>query len=229
MGPSLIAYRPWIDENGTPAASGTHLETTVLLLYESSQNTPNIEHSMNGNQHPDEWEGGAWLTTGSGKTAVLFAGTKSVGDKYWYGWVNPVGAKDPCIETEMLGQYQLCYQADGSACPVQDLTGRSGHNDYRGWWTTRFEAQIIFYNPADLAQVAQGEIESWVPQPYAVLNIEEHLFHNPMGVEPDMLGTGDQRRYRIGDMAYDQANGLLYILELFADGAKPVVHVWSIK
>jgi hypothetical protein len=229
MGPSLIAYRPWIDENGTPAASGTHLETTVLLLYESSQNTPNIEHSMNGYQHPDEWEGGAWLTTGSGKTAVLFAGTKSVGDKYWYGWVNPAGAQDPCIEVEILGQSQLCYQADGSACPAQDLTGCSGHNDYRGWWTTRFEAQIIFYNPADLAQVAQGEMESWEPQPYAVLNIEEHLFHNPMGVEADMLGTGDQRRYRIGDVAYDQANGLLYILELFADGAKPVVHVWSIK
>ena len=39
MGPALFAYRPWIDERGTPAPPGTHLEETVLLLYESSENT----------------------------------------------------------------------------------------------------------------------------------------------------------------------------------------------
>ena len=41
-----------------------------------------------------------------------------------------------------------------------------------------------------------------------------------------MLGTGVQRRFRLGDVTFDRANGLLYVLELFADGAKPVVHVW---
>jgi hypothetical protein len=45
----------------------------------------------------------------------------------------------------------------------------------------------------------------------------------------EMLGTGDQRRYRIGDVTYDRNNGLLYVLELFADGAKPVVHVWRVR
>jgi hypothetical protein len=44
-----------------------------------------------------------------------------------------------------------------------------------------------------------------------------------------MLGSGDQRRYRIGDAAFDRENGFLYILELFTDEAKPVVHVWSIN
>jgi len=43
-----------------------------------------------------------------------------------------------------------------------------------------------------------------------------------------MLGQGDQRRYRIGEATFDRANGLLYVLELFADGAQPVVHVWRI-
>jgi uncharacterized protein (DUF2141 family) len=38
-----------------------------------------------------------------------------------------------------------------------------------------------------------------------------------------------QRKTRIGDVAYDRANNLLYVLELFADGAKPVVHVWKIS
>jgi hypothetical protein len=51
---------------------------------------------------------------------------------------------------------------------------------------------------------------------------------NPSGVDIDALGTGVQRRNRIGDVAYDRANNLLYVLELFADGAKPVVHVWRI-
>jgi hypothetical protein len=45
-----------------------------------------------GYQHPDEWGGGAWLTTDSGKGAVLFAGTKSNGEKYWYGYINPDSA-----------------------------------------------------------------------------------------------------------------------------------------
>lgn len=229
MGPSLVAYQPWVDENGTPAADGTHLDATVLLLYESSENTAAIEHAMTGYQHPDEWEGGAWVVTPSGKTAVLFAGTKSLGEKYWYGWVNPDGPQAACVETEMLGEFTLCYQADGTPCPQSDLGGCSGHNDYRGWWSDRFEAEIILYDPADLAKVATGEMESWEPQPYAVLSLEDVLFHNPSGVDADMLGTGDQRRFRIGDVAYDPVNGLLYVLELYADGAKPVVHVWRIK
>jgi len=43
-----------------------------------------------------------------------------------------------------------------------------------------------------------------------------------------MLGTGVQRRFRLGDVTFDRANGLLYVLELFADGAKPVVHAWRV-
>jgi len=54
------------------------------------------------------------------------------------------------------------------------------------------------------------------------------LFLNPAGVEAEMLGAGVQRRHRIGAVAYDRDNGLLYVLELFADEAKPVVHVWSV-
>ncbi len=42
--------------------------------------------SSAGYRHPDSWEGGAWITTSSGKGAVLFAGTISNGAKYWYGY-----------------------------------------------------------------------------------------------------------------------------------------------
>lgn len=228
MGPALFAYRPW-QSDGSPPPSGTRLEETTLLRYESSLNTEDIERCLEGYQHPDEWTGGAWLTTDSGKSAVLFAGAKSNGTKYWYGYVNPLGPQDPCVDQEVVGQFPVCRLADGAPCPAEDLIECAGHNDYRGWWTTRWDAQFILYDPADLAQVAAGELAPWEPQPYARLDIDEFLFHNPAGVELEMLGVGVQRRYRIGSVAYDRGNGLLYMLEWYADGAKPVVHVWRVQ
>jgi hypothetical protein len=229
MGPALFAYRPWLDGSGTPAPSGTHLGETVLLLYESSVNTSDIERCLDGYQHPDEWEGGAWITTDTGKSAVLFAGTKGTGAKYWYGYINRVGPEYPCVDDEFVGEFTVCRLADGTPCPSEDLTECEDHSDYRGWWSARFEAQFIFYDPADLARVAAGEMASWEPQPYAILDIDEHLFLNPAGVEQDMLGTDVQRRARIGAVAYDRRNDLLYVLELFADEAKPMVHVWGVQ
>lgn len=230
QGPALFAYRPWIDAVGTPAPSGTRLEETPLLLYASSIDSDNvIERSLNHYQHADEWEGGAWIITTTGKSAVLFAGTKGTGAKYWYGWRNPAGPEFPCIETEFLGQFPLCRLADGTSCPAEDLTGCEGHNDYRGWWSSSFDAQFILYNPDDLAEVVAGNMSTWEPQPYVAIDIDEHLFLNPPVSEEEALGQGVQRRYRIGAVAYDQANNLLYVLELFADEAKPVVHVWRMQ
>jgi hypothetical protein len=229
MGPALFAYRPWVDDAGTPASSGTHLEETVLLLYESSLNTENIERCLNGYQHPDEWEGGAWMTTSTGKSAVLFAGTKGTGAKYWYGFTNSAGPEYPCVEEELAEQFTLCRLADGTPCPPEDLTGCEGPTSLRGWWSARFDAQFILYDPADLARVAAGEMESWEPQPYATLDIDEHLFLDPPVWDLDNLGTGVQRRIRIGAVAYDRDSDLLYVLELFADEAKPVVHVWRVE
>lgn len=228
MGPALFAYRPW-DERGDPLPAGSRLPAVTLLRYESSLNSEDFTRALAGYAHADEWEGGAWITTAGGRSAVVFVGTKATGDKTWYGWVNPAGAGQPCVEVELAGQFILCRLADGSPCPEADLSGCSGHNDFRGWWSSRFDAQMLFYDPAELGRVASGEIEPWQPQPYAVLDLDEHLLLNPDGVETEMIGSGDQRRYRIGEMAYDRANGLLYILELFADGAQPVVHVWQVN
>lgn len=228
MGPSLFAYRPWVDERGTPAPDGSILDAMMLLHYADSHVTDQIVDSLNGYQHPDEWEGGAWLTTADGRSGVLFVGTKGIGDKYWYGWVHPAGADLPCVETELLGQFDLCRLADGTPCPQEDLGGCTGHNDYRGWWSSAFVGRFILYNPNDLAQVAAGELSPEQPQPYAYLDVDDVLYLNPDNVEPDMLGTGTQRIGRIGAAAYDRGNQILYVLEPFADGAQPVVHVWQI-
>lgn len=228
MGPALFAYRPWVDSEGTPAAPGTRLEEMVLLLYESSRHTNNIVHCLDGYQHPDEWSGGAWLTGDGGKTAVIFAGTKSDGDRYWYGFINPAGPDYACVESAFLGEFTLCRLADGTPCPDEAEATCEGHTSNRGWWSNRFRARFVFYDPAQLAAVASGDIQPWEPQPYAFLDIDEHLFFNPGEVEPNMLGSGVQRRYRLGDVAYDRENGWIYVLELFADNAKPVVHTWRI-
>ena len=243
MGPTLFAYRPWLPD-GSPPASGTHLAETTLLLYENAYNTEEIIRCLNGYQHPDEWEGGAWITTPpsfppkvggderGGKQAVLFAGTKSNGTKYWYGYLHPDGPQYPCVDAAVT-DFDTCRIADGSSCPAGDYAGCCDEEQgtcvsYRGWWSTRFDAQFILYDPADLAQVAAGAIESWQPQPYASLDIDEHLYLDPPVWDLMVLGWGDQRRYRIGDVAYDRESALLYVLELYADGGKPVVHVWRV-
>ena len=232
MGPTLFAYRPWLTGGDFPI-SGTHLSETTLLLYENSYNTEEITRSLQGYQHADEWEGGAWLTTSSGKAAVVFAGTKSNGSKYWYGYIHPDGPQYACVDTH-VNDFPTCRMADGSVCPPEDFTGccdETGGScvSLRGWWTTRYDAQLLLYDPADLARVAAGEMESWEPQPYALVDIDEFLYLSPPEWDLQMLGWGDQRRYRIGDVAYDRANGLLYILELYADSARPVVHVWRVE
>jgi hypothetical protein len=231
MGPVILAYRPWL-EDGSPAPNGTHLEEVPLLLYEKSSNTEEFTRCMTGYQHADEWEGGAWLTTSSDKSAVLFAGTKATGAKTWYGYVNPAGPDQVCVDAGVTDS-PTCRLADGSLCPQTDMQGCCGEGgeeciSMRGWWSNRFDAQMILYNPDDLAKVAAGEMETWEPQPYAAIDIDENLFLSPPEWEIQMVGSGDQRRYRIGDVAFDRASGLLYVLEQYADGAKPIVHVWQI-
>jgi hypothetical protein len=232
MGPALFAYRPWTD-TGCPSLNGTHLSETTLLLYQDTYTSNEIVRCMTGYQHPDEWEGGAWVSTPSGHTAVLFSGTKSTGSKYWYGYINPAGPEHPCVDDNVTDMI-TCRLADGTPCPPEDFAGCCDESlgdcvSLRGWWSSRFDSRIIFYDPAHLAMVASGAIESHEPQPYAFLDLDDTLFLNPSGIETETIGWGPQRRYRIGDMAYDAANGLIYIIERFADGAKPVVHVWEVS
>ena len=231
MGPALFAYRPWLSDGSAPP-SGTRLAETPLLLYENADNTPDIVRALNGYQHPDEWEGGAWITTTSGQSAVLFAGTKSNGGKYWYGFINPLGPEHPCVD-QYITDFPTCRLANGAVCPAADFAGccdelQGNCASDRGWWSTRFDAQFILFNPADLARVASGELESWQPQPYATVDIDQPLYLNPPVADRFNVGVGVQRRYRIGDVAYDRAHDVLYVLEQLADGGKPVVHVWRL-
>ena len=93
---------------------------------------------------------------------------------------------------------------------------------HRGYWGEDYQPQILFYNPADFVAVANRQVQSWEPQPYAALDLTESFF------DPEI----DLANYKFelaGAVAYDRERGLLYIIERLADGYQSVIHVWRIR
>jgi Domain of unknown function (DUF4214) len=127
--------------------------------------------------------------TAGNKSAIIFVGNKGVGNT-WYG----------CDE--------------GQVCPPECECGES-----RGWWANTIEAQMIFYDPDDIAKVVQGTMAANLPQPYAVLSLDSYLYHL----------TSAREKYHISAVAYDRLHGLLFIFEPSADGDKAIVHVWKLS
>lgn len=190
QGPALFLIAPW--KEGCPPKPGATLPAVTLLKYSSVMDE---EQNVLGNyHHSDEWSGGAWLFAG-GKSAVVFVGTKGKG-KCWYGFAN--GVVWPDEE------------------PFPEVP--PAPNDQRGWWSTEFEGQMIFYDPAELAGTASGKIRPDRPQPYAVLGIDNVMF----------ALESKQRQRHFGAAAFDRARGFLYVLEFRGDGDKSLVHVWRI-
>lgn len=176
-------------KSGNPPQAGTTLEAVPLLYYGSVYEEG--APAMEAYSHSDEWAGGAWLTLG-GRSAVVFAGTKGLGHT-WYGCMDgTVWPEEPPFPPD---------------CPE------------RGWWSEQFESQLLFYDPAQLAAVARGEMETWQPQPFAVMRLDDVLFNV----------TSTQQKWHVGDLAYDALNGYLYLMEPLADNEKSLIHVWQVR
>lgn len=205
LGPALFAIGPWLE--GDPPPSQAQLERLVpLLLYgEPVYGSPEIavreDRRMQTYKPADEWSGGAWLTM-DGKSAVIFVGTKATGTN-WYGFSNGV-------------RYPTSGDPDD---PIPEIP--PWPYDDRGWWSEGVSAQIIFFDPAELAAVARGELATWDPQPYASMAIDDILFDPGMQVER-------YKRYLLGAAAYDRERGLLYIMERNADEERSLIHVFEI-
>lgn len=156
LGPSLFIYGPWIDGN-PPPPDATLTSVTPLLLY-GDQLPGQAEIAISENKkmlyykEPDEWTGGAWLSTGDASAVILVA-TKAIGNT-WYGF------------------------SDGTVWPEEgpwpDVP--PWPHDSRGWWSDDIRAQIYFYDTDDLGQVALNQSDPWTPQPYAVFDIDDVLF-----------------------------------------------------
>jgi hypothetical protein len=205
LGPALLAYGPTVD--GAPPPPGAKLDhVTPLLLYGkpvsgAAELSVSQEMKMNSFKEADEWSGGAWLTAG-GKSAVVLVGTKATG-KSWYGFSNGV-----------------VYPTSGDPNEKYPEVPPWPH-DQRGWWSEGIQAQLLFYNPDDLASVARGTMKTWEPQPYASLVIDSYLFDPGFNHER-------AKRYLLGAAAFDRARGLLYLFERRADGDKSIVHVFKV-
>jgi hypothetical protein len=205
LGPALFAYAP-PDAADSPEHGARIDRVTPLLLYGSQlPGVPEIEFSdgtaMSLFAEADEWSGGAWLTAGE-RSAVIFVGTKATG-RNWYGFSNGV-------------EYPIDDQ-----CPFPEVP--PWPHDDRGWWSEGIEAQIIFYDADELAAVADGEAETWWPQPYAVLGIDDVLFDPGFDFER-------KKRYLVGAAAFDRERSLLYLIErrVEQDEERSLIHVWRV-
>lgn len=189
QGPTLFAYSP--RESGHTPEDGAAIPATTLLRYDIVDSGG---ATLQGYEHSDEWLAGTWLTAEE-RSAVVFAGTKGIDDarETWYGFADG---------------------GDAYATPPTNLP-----DNEKGWWSDRFEGQILFYDPADLAAVAVGDAAASDPQPYAVMNVDEYLFH---------VMHAQQKRHVVG-AAFDGTDQRLYLVEPFADGDKPIIHVWGVE
>ena len=79
--------------------------------------------------------------------------------------------------------------------------------------------EFLFYDPADLAEVAAGRQEPFWPQPYAELRVDERLFG----------AYGVHQKQRLGAAAWDAARRLLYVIEPLVDDEKSIIHVWQVR
>ncbi|MDW7755858.1 MAG: hypothetical protein SCH68_11910, partial [Brevefilum sp.] len=159
---------------------------------------------MKGYTEADHWWGGAWLTSPWGD-AVIFSGTKALGES-WYGFANGVVWAYDCAENPAID------------CPeVPDFP-----YDNRGYWAEGYMPALLFFNPDDLVQVTLGEMMPSDPQPYALLDLSQYWFDPVMRVDL-------YKRDLAGAVAFDRANGILYIIERLADDAKSVIHVFQIS
>ncbi len=191
-GPTLFAIAPWMQGNPPPPA--TALDAVLMLQYQP-YDAP-AEQRLDNYADSDQWTGAAWLTADQA-SAVIVVGSKGLGDT-WYGFSNGLVWEEPYPE-------------------VPDWP-----HDQRGFWSDDFEAQILFYDPADLAAVIDGDLEPWQPQPYAALSIDQFLFDT----DDDPVVKVE----RVGAAAFDPGSGLLYIIEPTAyEDAYAVMHVFHVE
>ena len=128
----------------------------------------------------------------------------------WGGgaWVES-GGKTAVLLFGQKGMGDNCYGTPGADCPPS-LCPAS-----QGWHADPYEAQILFYQPDELAEVAAGSRQPWEALPYTIFRPGETLFNPTCGV--------------LQAVAYDAANQVIYVTESDAGpfGAT-AVHVWQV-
>lgn len=156
-------------------------------------------YKMNNYSHADSWTGGAFISCDVGN-AIAFVGTHSYGST-WYGFSNGV-----------------VYPIDGEQDDVYPDVPPYPH-DERGWWSDDFRSCMVLYDAADVIKVFEGKIPPYEIQPYAFIDLDEYM----------IIKRDETDMQYLGSAAYDAGNNRLFVLEQFADGDKPVVHVFTFE
>jgi hypothetical protein len=205
LGPAMVALVP--SEMDLPPPGGSFGAYPLLMYGEPVEGSTELatdpSRAMALYAEPDDWSGAAWLTAGDGASALVLVGTKAQG-RCWYGYPNGVE-----------------YPTSGDpADPIPEMP--PWPYDDRGWWAEDFTAGFLFYDPDDLAEVLDGRMETWEPQPYAFMDIGGMLADPGIDLERS-------RKSLLGACAFDRGNGILYVVERLADGDQSIIHAFRLR
>ena len=195
-------HRGWCDREGTnlyasntATAAGESISGSKLMEF-----GPFLDQSKWSKQHStaNAYQGGAWLTLGD-KAAVAISGIIDNNPaKSYYGYEN--------------------WTVPNACEPSGTCKGQ------RGWRAGEPQAAMLFYDPKDMADVANGTKSSWIPQWYAKFDMTPYFLRN---YAPTFLTTGSGAEVVL--MTFDRNNSLLYVSESFANGLTPIIHVFKIS
>ena len=199
-GPGLIAIQPWSDAGSrSQPAPEAELDFAKLVYYGAYSGSAYLKHpkdQLTGWIENDGWSGGAWLET-EGKSGIVVSGSKALGE-YYYG-----------------DEYGVPRSHQGMYVPDK-LTGKGGASTSR-------QSLMIFYDPQELGEVAQGVRESWRIQPYTAWVLDDYMFRENLYT----AATGGSLK----GLTYDREHGLLYAVEheaVWQGEPYDVVHVFQV-
>ena len=176
------------------------LPFTTLLQYGSVTGSDdyNFPNSIVDYNHSDLWRDADWVSGGE-TNAVMIIGDKAHGDN-WYGY-----------QGERMRHNWVICDLPYPEFPETDPNGK-------GWQAHDYIPMAIFYNPDDLAAVANGTISSFEPQPYAAKRFDENIFWR------------NGKLMEIASAVFDNINERLFVTEFngLNDG-RLLVHVFEFK
>jgi len=195
LGPTLYAVAP-VGTNPPPV--NAVLAKTTLLEYGpvSASDYYHFPNAIDGYLLSDNWKDAAWIEAGDHRSVVIL-GNKARGDN-WYGYMGEHMPHDWVIADVPYPEF---YETDP---------------DGKGWKSHNWIPMAIFFDPDQLALVAQGALPSHQPQPYAAKRFSPDIFF------------GAAREIRTA--SYDAGHHRLYAFEFVAerDGLS-IAHVWDVK
>ncbi len=181
----------------SPPPADAVLPFTTLLQYRPIEGADlyHLSYAIDGYHLSDSWKGAAWVAT-QNQNSVIMMGNKARGG-HWYGY-----------HGEHMPQEWVIADVPYPDFSETDPLGKS-------WKSHNSIPMAIFYDPADLAQVAGGSLPSHQPQPYAAKRFDPGIFY------------GADREIR--SLSYDAQNRRLYMLEFIEMYGVAIVHVWAVR